>query len=76
VKRDAVGCEVCKPTVGNILSSLWNEHVMNSVHHQNQVSSVARSLSAWIESKQQDTNDRFMANIQVRSISRACIDIG
>jgi nitrite reductase (NAD(P)H) len=48
VKRDAVGCEVCKPAIGSILSSLWNEHVMNPIHHQNQ-----------------DTNDRFMANIQV-----------
>jgi nitrite reductase (NAD(P)H) len=48
VKKDAVGCEVCKPTIGSILSSLWNEHLMNPVHHQNQ-----------------DTNDRFMANIQV-----------
>jgi nitrite reductase (NAD(P)H) len=49
VKKDAVGCEICKPAIGSILSSLWNEHVMNPVHHQNQ-----------------DTNDRFMANIQVR----------
>ncbi|KAH9931317.1 nitrite reductase [Fomitopsis serialis] len=38
---------ICKPAVGSILSSLWNEHVMNPVHHSNQ-----------------DTNDRFMANIQ------------
>ncbi|KAI9062280.1 nitrite reductase [Trametes sanguinea] len=43
----AIGCEVCKPAVGSILSSLWNEHVMNPVHHANQ-----------------DTNDRFLANIQ------------
>jgi nitrite reductase (NAD(P)H) len=47
VKKDALGCETCKPAIGSILSSLWNEHVMNPVHHQNQ-----------------DTNDRFMANIQ------------
>ncbi|KZS88669.1 nitrite reductase [Sistotremastrum niveocremeum HHB9708] len=45
--KDAVGCEICKPAVGSILSSIWNEHVMQPVHHQNQ-----------------DTNDRFMANIQ------------
>jgi nitrite reductase (NAD(P)H) len=44
---DALGCEICKPAIGSILSSLWNEHVMHPVHHQNQ-----------------DTNDRFMANIQ------------
>ncbi|KZT68487.1 nitrite reductase [Daedalea quercina L-15889] len=47
VNRESVGCEVCKPAIGSILSSLWNEHVMNPVHHSNQ-----------------DTNDRFMANIQ------------
>jgi nitrite reductase (NAD(P)H) len=49
-KKDAVGCETCKPAIGNILASLFNENVMDPVHHQNQ-----------------DTNDRFMANIQVRS---------
>ncbi|OSD05584.1 nitrite reductase [Trametes coccinea BRFM310] len=43
----AIGCEICKPAVGSILSSLWNEHIMNPVHHANQ-----------------DTNDRFLANIQ------------
>ncbi|KAI0695733.1 nitrite reductase [Cytidiella melzeri] len=47
VYKDAVGCEVCKPAIGSILASLWNEHVMNPIHHANQ-----------------DTNDRFLANIQ------------
>ncbi|PSR79445.1 hypothetical protein PHLCEN_2v7032, partial [Hermanssonia centrifuga] len=47
VKKDSVGCEVCKPVIGSILASLWNEHIMNPAHHANQ-----------------DTNDRFMANIQ------------
>ncbi|KIP04506.1 hypothetical protein PHLGIDRAFT_31334 [Phlebiopsis gigantea 11061_1 CR5-6] len=47
LNKDAIGCEVCKPTIGSILASLWNEHIMNPVHHSNQ-----------------DTNDRFMANIQ------------
>ncbi len=23
------GCEVCKPTVGSILASCWNEHVLS-----------------------------------------------
>ncbi|KAI0770919.1 nitrite reductase [Trametes elegans] len=32
----ALGCEICKPTVGSILSSLWNEHIMDPVHHPNQ----------------------------------------
>ncbi|KAI0933046.1 hypothetical protein AcW1_000017 [Taiwanofungus camphoratus] len=47
IKKDSLGCEICKPAIGSILSSLWNEHVMNPVHHSNQ-----------------DTNDRFMGNIQ------------
>ncbi|TFK51421.1 nitrite reductase [Heliocybe sulcata] len=47
VNKNSIGCEICKPTIGSILSSLYNEHVMNPVHHANQ-----------------DTNDRYMANIQ------------
>ncbi|KAH7909470.1 hypothetical protein BJ138DRAFT_1066987 [Hygrophoropsis aurantiaca] len=47
VKSDSVGCETCKPVVGSILSSLYNELVMTPVHHANQ-----------------DTNDRYLANIQ------------
>ncbi|OCF30509.1 nitrite reductase [NAD(P)H], large subunit [Kwoniella heveanensis BCC8398] len=43
----SVGCEVCKPAVASVLSSLYNEHVMKPEHHHNQ-----------------DTNDRFLANIQ------------
>ncbi|EPS95679.1 hypothetical protein FOMPIDRAFT_57024 [Fomitopsis schrenkii] len=53
VRKDSVGCEVCKPAVGSIVSSLWNEHIMSPVHHSNQ-----------------DTNDRFMANIQRNGESR------
>ncbi|KAJ3115947.1 hypothetical protein HDU96_010809 [Phlyctochytrium bullatum] len=41
------GCEVCKPTVGSILASLWNEPVLETKN---------ASL--------QDTNDKFLANIQ------------
>ncbi|MFA6052746.1 MAG: nitrite reductase large subunit NirB [Methylobacter sp.] len=26
------GCEICKPTVGNILASYWNEHVLEKPH--------------------------------------------
>ncbi|KAL1940535.1 hypothetical protein VTO73DRAFT_7970 [Trametes versicolor] len=46
-RSNALGCEVCKPAVGSILSSLWNEHIMDPAHHANQ-----------------DTNDRFLGNIQ------------
>ena len=41
------GCEICKPAVASILSSTWNEHVLDDRH-----------LGL------QDTNDRFLANIQ------------
>ena len=34
VKHDSVGCEVCKPAIGSILSSLFNEHIMNPAHHE------------------------------------------
>ncbi|KAF6764112.1 nitrite reductase [Ephemerocybe angulata] len=47
VNKEALGCEICKPAIGSILSSLYNEHVMKPGHHQNQ-----------------DTNDKFLANIQ------------
>lgn len=44
---DSLGCETCKPTIGSILSSLFNQHIMDkSVHDL------------------QDTNDKFLANIQ------------
>lgn len=41
----ALGCEVCKPAVGSILASLYNDHVLD-------------------HAPLQDTNDRFLANIQ------------
>lgn len=44
---DSIGCEICKPVIASILSSIFNEHVMNPLHNSNQ-----------------ETNDKFMANIQ------------
>ena len=41
------GCEICKPAVGSILASVWNEYVLKKEH-----------ISL------QDTNDRFLANMQ------------
>jgi nitrite reductase (NADH) large subunit len=41
------GCIVCRPLVGNMLASIWNEYVLKKPHV---------SL--------QDTNDRYLANIQ------------
>jgi nitrite reductase (NAD(P)H) len=41
------GCEACKPSIGSIFSSLYNDHVMNRPVHG-----------------LQETNDRFLANIQ------------
>uniref|UniRef100_T1WHB5 Nitrite reductase [NAD(P)H] n=1 Tax=Hapsidospora chrysogena TaxID=5044 RepID=T1WHB5_HAPCH len=45
--KDSSGCELCKPAVGNMFSSLWNRHVMDKPTHG-----------------LQDTNDRFLGNIQ------------
>lgn len=44
---ESIGCEVCKPTLGSILSSLYNRHIMDKPVHG-----------------LQDTNDRFLGNIQ------------
>lgn len=41
------GCEACKPSIGGIFSSLYNQHVMD------------KPLAGL-----QETNDRFLANIQ------------
>ena len=43
----SLGCEACKPTIGSILASLYNRHVMDRPLHG-----------------LQETNDRFLANIQ------------
>ncbi len=41
------GCEICRPAVGSMLASLWNEYVLDPAH-----------------AGLQDTNDRFLANMQ------------
>lgn len=41
------GCEICKPAIGSILASVWNDYVLKREH-----------ISL------QDTNDRFLANMQ------------
>jgi nitrite reductase (NAD(P)H) len=46
-KADSLGCEVCRPAIGSILSSLYNEHIMKPSLRQTQ-----------------DTNDRYLANVQ------------
>jgi len=43
----SLGCEACKPTIANIISSLYNKHLLELNN---------RGL--------QETNDRFLANIQ------------
>ena len=45
--KESPGCELCKPAVGSMFSSLWNRHVMDKPTHG-----------------LQDTNDRFLGNIQ------------
>ncbi|GAA6024584.1 hypothetical protein JCM11491_000289 [Sporobolomyces phaffii] len=47
VGQGEIGCEICRPTVGNIIASLYGELVIKQEHHG-----------------LQDTNDRFLANIQ------------
>jgi nitrite reductase (NAD(P)H) len=44
---NSLGCEACKPSIGGIFSSLYNQHVMDKPVHG-----------------LQETNDRFLANIQ------------
>ena len=44
---ESQGCEACKPSIGSIFSSLYNQHVMDKPVHG-----------------LQETNDRFLANIQ------------
>jgi len=41
------GCEICRPALGSILASCWNDHVLDDEH-----------------APLQDTNDRFLANMQ------------
>ena len=45
--KESTGCEACKPAIGSILASLYNQHVMDKPLHG-----------------LQDTNDKFLANIQ------------
>ncbi|MCJ1255253.1 hypothetical protein MMC24_003069 [Lignoscripta atroalba] len=44
---ESLGCEACKPAIGSIMASLYNQHVMDKPMHG-----------------LQDTNDKFLANIQ------------
>lgn len=41
------GCDICKPAIGSILASCWNDYVLDKQH-----------------SGLQDTNDRYLANMQ------------
>ena len=47
VDPTSLGCEVCKPTLGSIFSSLHNHHILSTPQHL-----------------LQETNDKFLANIQ------------
>ena len=44
---NSLGCELCKPAIASILSSLFNPHIMDKGYND-----------------LQDTNDKFLANIQ------------
>ena len=41
------GCEICKPAVGSILASVWNDYILEDAHLP-----------------LQDTNDKFLGNMQ------------
>ncbi len=41
------GCDICKPTVGSILASCWNDYILEDAH-----------------TGLQDTNDRYLGNMQ------------
>lgn len=60
IKKDSLGCEICKPAIGSILSSLWNEHVMNPVHHSYVTQFFYVCLRFDTVFRNQDTNDRFV----------------
>ena len=64
VKEDSLGCEICKPAIGSILSSLYvNPSMIQAAPHffgrryNEHVMNLAHHQN-------QDTNDRFLANIQ------------
>ena len=63
--KDAIGCEICKPVVGSILSSLYVQK--NSASLQRPINSLIRyneHIMKVEHCQNQDTNDRFLANIQ------------
>ena len=45
VNPSSVGCETCKPAVGSILSSLWNENIVDPVHHASVLYSAVDTFS-------------------------------
>ena len=40
------GCEVCKPTVGSLLASCWNEYILKPEHTPLQDSNATSSLTS------------------------------
>jgi hypothetical protein len=64
VKPDSLGCEICKPAMGSILSSLWNEPVMSSSHHQNQDTNDKYWNYLYGSNVSDLTLDRYLANMQ------------
>lgn len=67
--KGSVGCEICKPAVASILSSLYNDHVMKPEHHGSQDTNdrwvsgavfVAVQRAVWSA----EAVVRFLANIQ------------
>lgn len=46
VGRDSQGCEICKPAIASILSTLYNDFIMAPQHHGNQETNDRYVLSS------------------------------
>lgn len=53
VGHNALGCEICKPAVASILSSLYNEHIMKPKLHGLQETNdrCVRFPFPWVDSE-------------------------
>jgi len=62
--KDAIGCEICKPVVGSILSSLYVQKKVCLITPINSLIRYNEHIMKVEHRQNQDTNDRFLANIQ------------
>ena len=65
IGHNSQGCEICKPAIGSVLASLYNENIMLPKHHGLQDTNdrfVAYSGSEW--QRLTPLPNSFLANIQ------------